>query len=270
MEGYYLIMAVLLPGCKDQDYRCQWCGEINHFKIMAVLKKGDGTTWLDPDANWLFTTRPQLDESLTVRENVELGLAHIKSLTAYDAVNDKFADPDADFDVINEQAGIQDKMMRRWLGFTTQRKFTMDALRVPDQIVVLPIYLEEKDVLHCVPFFCPNPIWLLLDEPTNHLDAESVTAENHLSQFAGTVVFITHDRYFLDNVAKWILEIIMVEVFLGKEITTLGWIKTKWRKNRSMEKRQTMAGELEWIQMGKKAEKHRNKARIKNGQLLQD
>ena len=202
------------PGAKIGIIGANGAGKSTILKIMAsVEKEFDGTTWLDPDAKIGYLPQePQLDENLTVRENVELGLSHIKNLlTAYDAVNDKFADPDADFDaLINEQAELQDKIDAA-NGWDLQRttEIAMDALRVPDPDGgVAHLSGGEKRRVALCALLLSKPDLLLLDEPTNHLDAESVAwLENHLSQFAGTVVFVTHDRYFLDNVAKWILEI---------------------------------------------------------------
>jgi sulfate-transporting ATPase len=268
------------PGAKIGIIGANGAGKSTILKIMAGIEKEfDGTTWLDPDAKIGYLPQePQLDETLTVRENVELGLSHIKNLlTAYDAVNDKFADPDADFDaLINEQAELQDKIDAA-NGWDLQRttEIAMDALRVPDPDAgVAHLSGGEKRRVALCALLLSKPALLLLDEPTNHLDAESVAwLENHLSQFPGTVVFVTHDRYFLDNVSKWILEIDN-----GRGVPWEGnyssWLDQKQKKmaekNRSMEKRQAMARELEWIQMGKKARKHRNKARITNyEQLLQ-
>jgi energy-dependent translational throttle protein EttA len=260
------------PGAKIGIIGHNGAGKSTILKIMAGLDtEYDGHTWLDPDAKVGYLPQePQLDPELNVRENIEKGLGKVQELlNAYEAINDRFAEPDADFDaLIDEQAELQDQIDAIG-GWDLSRKIeiAMDALRVPDAEADVTVLSggERRRVALCQ-LLLSQPDLLLLDEPTNHLDAESVAwLERHLGEYSGTVVFVTHDRYFLDNVARWILEIDN-----GRGVPWEGnystWLDQKQslmeKQNRALDKRKAMARELDWIKMGRKARQHRNKARI--------
>ena len=257
-------------------------GKSTILRIMAGIDSDyEGRAWLDPEAKVGFLPQePQLDPNLNVRENVEQGLAHLKSLlTEYDQINEAFETIDyEEMDALLErQASVQDAIdaSDAW-DLDRHVDIAMDALRVPDGDASIEHLSggEKRRVALCA-LLLSKPALLLLDEPTNHLDAESVSwLERHLDEYEGTVVFVTHDRYFLDNVAKWILEIDN-----GKGVPWEGnyssWLDQKQKmlekNNRSQNKRRTLAKELDWIQMGTKKRSLRNKARIRQyDELLMD
>ena len=273
------------PGAKIGIIGHNGAGKSTILRIMAGIDKDvEGRTWLDPDAKVGFLEQePKLDPTLNVRGNVEQGLAHLrKLLDDYDQVNEDFAtldyeDPNAMDVLLEKQAALQDAIdaANAW-DLDRHIDIAMDALRVPpgDSPIDNLSGGEQRRVALCS-LLLSKPELLLLDEPTNHLDAESVAwLERHLAEYQGTVVFVTHDRYFLDNVAKWILEIDN-----GKGVPWEGnyssWLEQKEKKlsqqNRAASKRQTLASELEWIRMGAKKRGTRNKARIRQyDQLLLD
>ncbi len=214
---------------------------------------------------------PVLDETLDVRGNVELAVKETRDLLkAYEDVSAKFADPDADMDkLMEQQAKLQDKIeaVGAWdLDRTVE--IAMDALRCPpaDANVSKLSGGEKRRVALCR-ILLSKPDMLLLDEPTNHLDAESVAwLEKFLQDFPGTVVAITHDRYFLDNVAGWILELDR-----GAGIPWKGnyssWLDQKQKRLATEEKQESsrqrqLARELEWVQASPKARQAKSKARV--------
>jgi len=219
----------------------------------------------------LLDQEPELDAEKTVKQVVEEAVQPVKDLlTQFDAVNEKFADPDADFDaLIAEQARLQEELDRidAWT-LDSRLEQAMDALRCPpgDMPVSVISGGERRRVALCR-LLLTEPDVLLLDEPTNHLDAESVAwLERHLQQYKGTVIAVTHDRYFLDNVAGWILELDR-----GYGIPWKGnyssWLEQKQERLRSEatseDKRiRTLARELEWIRMSPKARQAKGKARV--------
>jgi ATP-binding cassette ChvD family protein len=219
----------------------------------------------------LLDQEPELDQTNTVKQVVEEAVQPVKDLLAkFDAVNEKFADPDADFDaLIVEQARLQEQLDRldAW-NLDSRLEQAMDALRCPpgDTPVSIISGGERRRVALCR-LLLTEPDVLLLDEPTNHLDAESVAwLERHLLQYKGTVIAVTHDRYFLDNVAGWILELDR-----GYGIPWKGnyssWLEQKQDRLRSEavseDKRiRTLARELEWIRMSPKARQAKGKARV--------
>ena len=254
-------------------------GKSTILRIMAGIdQEFEGRTWIEPGAKVGYLPQePQLDPNLTVRGNVEKGLAHLRDLlNEYDAVNDAFAtvDPDEMDALLDKQAELQDAIdaAGAW-DVDRQVDIAMDALRVPDgDSSVEHLSGGEKRRVALCALLLSKPDLLLLDEPTNHLDAESVAwLETHLNEYAGTVVFVTHDRYFLDNVSKWILEIDS-----GKGVPWEGnyssWLEQKHKKldqqNKSVGKQRTLARELEWIQMGSQKRSLRNKARVKQYEKL--
>jgi sulfate-transporting ATPase len=219
----------------------------------------------------LLDQEPELNATKTVKQVVEEAVQPVKDLlTQFDAVNEKFADPDADFDaLIAEQARLQEELDRidAWT-LDSRLEQAMDALRCPpgDTPVSVISGGERRRVALCR-LLLNEPDVLLLDEPTNHLDAESVAwLERHLQQYKGTVIAVTHDRYFLDNVAGWILELDR-----GYGIPWKGnyssWLEQKQERLRSEatseDKRiRTLARELEWIRMSPKARQAKGKARV--------
>jgi ATP-binding cassette ChvD family protein len=270
------------PGAKIGIIGHNGAGKSTILRIMAGVDQDvEGRTWIDPEAKVGYLRQePQLDETLTVRQNVELGLAHLRALlNEYDEINDAFEtidyeDMEAMDKLLERQAAVQDAIDASDAWELDRRvDIAMDALRVPDgDSAVTHLSGGEKRRVALCRLLLSKPDLLLLDEPTNHLDAESVAwLERHLDEYEGTVVFVTHDRYFLDNVAKWILEIDN-----GQGVPWEGnyssWLDQKQRKlekqNRSRNKQQTLAKELEWIQMGTKKRSLRNKARVKQYENL--
>ncbi len=219
----------------------------------------------------LLEQEPQLDREKTVRQVVEEAVQPILELLArYEAINNQFADPDADYDrLIEEQARVQDELDRvdAWT-LDNRLEIAMEALRCPpgDTPVSIISGGERRRVALCR-LLLTEPDILLLDEPTNHLDAESVAwLERHLQQYKGTVIAVTHDRYFLDNVAGWILELDR-----GFGIPWRGnyssWLAQKQERLRREEKAEskrlaTLRRELEWIHMSPKARQSKGKARV--------
>jgi ATP-binding cassette ChvD family protein len=248
-------------------------GKSTLMRIMAGVDDDYGGEVIRQDGKTVgfLPQEPKLDENLTVRENIELGLAHIRAiLDEYEKVNEGFADPDADFDVlIAKQARLQDQIdaTNAWeLDRTIE--IAMDALRTPpgDWAVTHLSGGERRRVALCQ-LLLQKPDLLLLDEPTNHLDAESVAwLERHLEEYPGCVVAITHDRYFLDNVAQWILELDHGKAY-PFEGNYSGWLEQKQERMRQQKKSETkrmktMARELEWIRQSPKARQVKSKARI--------
>jgi energy-dependent translational throttle protein EttA len=248
-------------------------GKSTLLRIMAGVDKdysGDG--WIEPKMKVGYLPQePQLDDTKTVKENIEMAVAGTRALLArYEEVSNALGDPDADFDaLLAEQSELQDKIdaSNAW-DLDRTLEIAMDALRVPpsDAPVKNLSGGERRRVALCR-LLLERPDLLLLDEPTNHLDAESVAwLERTLQEYPGTVVAITHDRYFLDNVAGWILELDQ-----GKGIPWEGnyssWLEQKQKRLAQEEKvasarQKTLERELEWIRMSPKARQVKSKARI--------
>ncbi|MAY83073.1 MAG: energy-dependent translational throttle protein EttA [Flavobacteriales bacterium] len=226
----------------------------------------------------MLPQEPKLDESKTVKEIVEEGMAEtVAVLKAYEEVNEKFADPDvlANPDKMEELMGKQAKLQEQidaldaW-ELDNKLERAMDALRCPpaDATVANLSGGERRRVALCR-LLLQEPDILLLDEPTNHLDAESVYwLEQHLQQYKGTVIAVTHDRYFLDNVAGWILELDRGEgiPFQGNYTS---WLEQKSKRLKDEEKqeskrRKNLEKELEWSRMNPKARRSKSKARLSN------
>ncbi len=253
-------------------------GKSSLLKIIAGLDKSfQGELVFSPGYSVGYLEQePHLDPAKTVKQVVEEGVQEVVDvLKAYEAVNEKFMDPEVLEDpdkmdaLMNEQAKLQDKIDQydAW-NLDSKLERAMDALRCPpgDQPVKELSGGEQRRVALCR-LLLREPDVLLLDEPTNHLDAESVQwLELHLQQYKGTVICITHDRYFLDNVAGWILELDR-----GEGIPWQGnyssWLEQKSKRLAMEEKQQskrrkTLERELEWIKMAPKARHAKSKARI--------
>jgi len=214
---------------------------------------------------------PELDASKTVRDIVEEGVQDTMDLLKeYEAINEKFSDPDADFEaLISKQAKLQEKIDQAgaW-DIDSKLKQAMEALRCPpgDASVEHLSGGERRRVALCR-LLLKKPDVLLLDEPTNHLDAESVGwLEQHLARYEGTVIAVTHDRYFLDNVAGWILELDRGEG-IPFEGNYTSWLEQKKKRLETEEKQEskrqkTLQQELEWIRENPKGRRKKSKARI--------
>ncbi len=214
---------------------------------------------------------PELDLSKTVKEIVQEGVQETVDLLAeYEAVNAQFADPDADFDaLIAKQANLQDQIDRidAW-DLDSKLNQAMDALRCPDGNTSVSVLSGgEARRVALTRLLLKKPDVLLLDEPTNHLDAESVSwLEQHLARYEGTVIAVTHDRYFLDNVAGWILELDRGEG-IPFEGNYSSWLEQKAKRLQQEEKEEskrqkTLQQELEWIRQNPKGRRAKSKARI--------
>ena len=231
-----------------------------------------GETVLSPGYTvGLLEQEPQLDPARTVIEIVQEGVQPILDLLKeFDEINNAFGDPDADMDkLMDRQAKVQDKLdaTGAW-DLDSKLEMAMDALRCPpgDTPIATLSGGEKRRVALCR-LLLQAPDILLLDEPTNHLDAESVQwLEQHLKQYAGTVIAVTHDRYFLDNVAGWILELDRGEGIPWKGNYS-SWLEQKKNRLAHEEKsesnrQKTLDRELEWIRMSPKARHAKGKARI--------
>ncbi len=219
----------------------------------------------------LLEQEPQLDPERTVKEVVEEGVAEIVALLKeFDEINEAFAEPDADFDKLMERQGdVQEKLdaCDAW-ELDSRLERAMDALRCPPSDAKISTLSggEKRRVALCR-LLLQQPDVLLLDEPTNHLDAESVLwLEQHLNQYKGTVIAVTHDRYFLDNVAGWILELDRGEGIPWKGNYS-SWLEQKQNRLAQEEKTQskrqkTLERELEWVRMSPKGRTAKSKARL--------
>jgi ATP-binding cassette ChvD family protein len=267
------ISLSFLPGAKIGVLGPNGAGKSTLLRIMALREEpSSGVAELAPGATvGLLEQEPELDASKTVRENVEDGVREARDLLdRFNAISAAFAEPDADFDaLLAEQAKVQEQIDKHdlWeLDATLDR--AMDALRLPegDRDVSTLSGGERRRVALCR-LLLSAPDLLLLDEPTNHLDAESVWwLERFLAEYKGTVVAVTHDRYFLDNVAGWILELDR-----GRGIPFEGnyssWLEQKQARLAAEEKqesarRRTLARELEWVRMSPRARHAKSKARL--------
>ncbi len=251
-------------------------GKSSLLRILAGVDKDFvGETAITPGHTVGFLEQePRLDENKTVREIVEQGVQEVvDALAEYNRINEKFAEPMSDDEMnklIEKQGVVQEKLeaMDAWT-LDSRLEMAMDALRCPagDTSVKVLSGGEKRRVALCR-LLLQKPDILLLDEPTNHLDAESVAwLEHHLQSYEGTIIAVTHDRYFLDNVAGWILELDR-----GLGIPWKGnyssWLEQKKNRLQQEEKtesdrQKTLQRELEWISMSPRARHAKSKARIK-------
>jgi energy-dependent translational throttle protein EttA len=267
------------PGAKIGVLGANGAGKSSLLRIMAGVD-GDfqGEAWAAKGTKIGYLPQePQLDETTDVRGNVEKAVAEQRRLlNRFEEISAAFAEPDADFDkLMEEQARVQERIdtLDLW-NLDNKIQVAMEALRLPpDDADVTKLSGGEKRRVALCRVLLEQPDMLLLDEPTNHLDAESVEwLERFLSEFPGTVVAITHDRYFLDNVAKWILELDR-----GKGIPWEGnytsWLDQK--KNRLAQEEKTESArqralqrELEWVRMAPRARQAKSKSRIQKYEEL--
>ncbi len=248
-------------------------GKSTLMKIIAGIEKSfQGEVVFSPGYSVGYLEQePKFDEDKTVKEVVQEGVAEIMSLLQeFEAINLAFGDPDADFDkLLARQAEVQEKLDQHdaW-NIDSKLERAMDALRCPDENAIMRNLSggERRRVALCR-LLLQEPDVLLLDEPTNHLDAESIDwLEQHLQQYAGTVIAVTHDRYFLDHVAGWILELDRGEGIPWKGNYT-GWLDQKTTRMSQEEKqaskrRKTLERELEWVRMAPSARHAKGKARL--------
>jgi ATP-binding cassette ChvD family protein len=268
------------PGAKIGVLGANGAGKSSLLRIMAGADQDfQGEAWAAKGTKIGYLPQePQLDPTKNVRENVELAVAgQRKLLERFNEISAAFAEPDADFDkLLDEQSRVQERIdtLDLW-NLDNKLEIAMDALRLPpDDADVTKLSGGEKRRVALCRVLLEQPDMLLLDEPTNHLDAESVEwLERFLGEFPGTVVAITHDRYFLDNVAKWILELDR-----GKGMPYEGnytsWLDQKRERLKQEEKtesarQRSLQRELEWVRMAPRARQAKSKARIQKFEELQ-
>jgi ATP-binding cassette ChvD family protein len=261
------------PGAKIGVIGPNGAGKSSLLRVMAGLDDGfTGEARLTPGFTVGYLSQePQLDPAKDVKGNVMDGVREVQTLIdQYNAVMAKWSEPDADYEAVGaEQSALEDRINAAdaW-NLERNVDIAMEALRCPpDDAVVTTLSGGEKRRVALARLLLRHPDLLLLDEPTNHLDAESVEwLERFLDEYSGTVVAVTHDRYFLDNVAKWILELDR-----GRGIPFQGnyssWLEQKLerlsREQKQADARQrTLARELEWVRMGAKARQAKGKARL--------
>ena len=248
-------------------------GKSTLMKIIAGVEKDyEGQVVFSPGYTVGYLEQePKLDPQKTVRECVQEGVQPIMDLLKeYDDINVAFADPEADYDkLLARQAELQDKLdaADAW-NIDSKLDRAMDALRCPeDDAIVENLSGGERRRVALCRLLLQQPDILLLDEPTNHLDAESIDwLEQHLQQYAGTVICITHDRYFLDDVAGWILELDRGEGIPWKGNYS-SWLEQKtarmaMEEKQASKRRKTLERELEWVRMAPKARQAKGKARL--------
>ena len=267
------VTLMFLPGAKIGVVGPNGAGKSTVLQIMAGLQQpSNGEAYLTPGFSvGILLQEPKLDESRSVLENVQDGVRETMDMLArFNAISDEMSSPDADYDTLLAEMGtLQEQLDHRnaW-EIDSQLEQAMDALRCPpgDADVSVLSGGEKRRVALCK-LLLEAPDLLLLDEPTNHLDAESVLwLEQHLQKYPGAVVAITHDRYFLDNVAEWILELDRGRAFPyeGNYSTYLetksARLKVEGQKDAKRAKRLTE--ELEWVRQNAKGRQTKSKARL--------
>ncbi|MDH5283657.1 MAG: ATP-binding cassette domain-containing protein, partial [Gemmatimonadota bacterium] len=280
LKGIYLSFY---PGAKIGVIGANGSGKSTLLRIMAGVDK-DFVGEARPAPNikiGYVSQEPQLDPAKDVRGNVEEGLGEIRGLLdEFNAITARFSEPMDDDEMqklLDQQARVQDRIEHAGAWELDHKvDLAMDALRLPpgDTDVATLSGGERRRVALCR-VLLEQPDLLLLDEPTNHLDAESVAwLERHLEEFPGTVVAITHDRYFLDNVAKWILELHRGEG-IPWEGNYTSWLEQKQKRLATEEKQasarqRTLQHELEWVRMSPRARQAKSKARIARFEELRE
>jgi ATP-binding cassette ChvD family protein len=267
------VTLAFLPGAKIGVVGPNGAGKSSVLRIMAGLDTpSNGDADIQPGATvGLLQQEPSLDESKTVRENVEDAVAELRGwLARFDEVSNAMAEPDADFDSLLAEQGVLLEKIEHANGWELDSRIeqAMDALRCPpgDEPVTTLSGGERRRVALCR-LLLEQPDLLLLDEPTNHLDAESVQwLEQHLAKYPGAVLAVTHDRYFLDNVAQWILELDRgraypyegnYSTYLEKKAERLA---VQGRKDAKLQKR--LIEELAWVRQNAKGRQAKSKARL--------
>lgn len=269
------IWLSFLPGVKIGIIGSNGAGKSTLMKIMAGMDhEFQGEAWAAEGATVGYLAQePQLDESLTVEQNVMKGLGEVVTwVDRFNEITAKFSEPMTDDEMnalITEQGDLQEKIdaANAW-DLSRTVNIAMDALRCPpgDSPVSKLSGGERRRVALCK-LLLQKPDLLLLDEPTNHLDAESVAwLERHLQEYKGTVVLVTHDRYFLDNVVSWILELDRGEG-IPFEGNYSAWLEAKQKRlgqeqKEESDRQKQLAQELEWIRQSPKARQSKSKARI--------
>jgi ATP-binding cassette ChvD family protein len=267
------VTLMFLPGAKIGVLGPNGAGKSTVLQIMAGLQQpSNGEAYLSPGYSvGILLQEPPLNEDKNVLENVQEGVAEtIGLLNRFNAISEEMANPEADYDkLLAEMGTLQEQLDHRnaW-DLDSQLEQAMDALRCPPPEADVKVLSggERRRVALCK-LLLQKPDLLLLDEPTNHLDAESVLwLEQHLSKYEGTVVAITHDRYFLDNVAQWILELDRGRAYPyeGNYTTYLetkeARMKVEGQKDAKRAKR--LKEELEWVRMNAKGRQTKSKARL--------
>ena len=266
------ISLSFFPGAKIGLLGLNGSGKSTVLRIMAGAdKEFEGEVQWQPNMTIGYLPQePQLDANKTVREEVESGMGEVMQAQAMlEAVYAAYAEPDADFDKLaEEQAKWENIIAASGSDLSTQLEIAADALRLPPwDAKIGPLSGGEKRRVALCKLLLSKPDMLLLDEPTNHLDAESVEwLEQYLVRFAGTVVAVTHDRYFLDNAAEWILELDR-----GHGIPWKGnyssWLDQKQARlaleeSQESSRRKALNTELEWVRQNPKARQAKSKSRI--------
>jgi ATP-binding cassette ChvD family protein len=273
------VTLAFLPGAKIGVVGPNGAGKSSVLKIMAGLDQAsNGDAVLTPGYSvGILLQEPQLDESTDVRGNVEKAVADTRGLLKrFDEVSAAMGEPDADFDTLLAEQGELMEKIEHFNGWELDStiEMAMDALRCPppDAEVATLSGGEKRRVALCQ-LLLEQPDLLLLDEPTNHLDAESVQwLEQHLAKYAGTVLAVTHDRYFLDNVAEWILELDRGRAYPyeGNYTTYLETKQARLRVEgqRDAKRKRILEQELEWVRSNPKARQAKNKARVQRYEEL--
>jgi len=267
------VTLAFLPGAKIGVVGPNGAGKSSVLKLMAGLDQpNNGDALLSPGFSvGMLAQEPVLDDTRDVRGNVELAVAETRGLlTLFEEISEKMAVPDADFDtLLSDQADVQEKIdaADAW-DLDSRLEMAMDALRLPpgDADVTSLSGGEKRRVALCQ-LLLQQPDLLLLDEPTNHLDAESVQwLESHLAAYPGAVLAVTHDRYFLDNVAEWILELDRGRAY-PYEGNYSTYLETKAKRikvegQRDIKRKKELERELEWVRSNPKARQAKSKARM--------
>jgi ATP-binding cassette ChvD family protein len=267
------VTLMFLPGAKIGVLGPNGAGKSTVLQIMAGLQQpSNGEAYLSPGYTvGILLQEPPLNEDKNVLENVQEGVAEtIGLLNRFNAISDEMANPDADYDKLLAEMGVLQEQLdhRNAWDLDSQLEQAMDALRCPPPEADVKVLSggERRRVALCK-LLLQKPDLLLLDEPTNHLDAESVLwLEQHLSKYEGTVVAITHDRYFLDNVAQWILELDRGRAYPYEGNYTT-YLETKEARmkvegQKDVKRAKRLKEELEWVRMNSKGRQVKSKARL--------